>query len=880
MHLMYLSITLVLVWLGEIHALNNGLALTPPMGWLSWERFGCQLDCNRFPDTCVSERLYLRQAQRLVQDGYLEAGYEYINIDDCWSAMDRENENWVENRTRFPHGIKHLSTTLHTWGLKLGLYADIGSQTCMGYPGLQGHFEQDAQTLADWGIDSVKVDACHANETLFNETYPAFGVALNQTGRPIMYSCSWPNDYYERHHHWEDPDYLNHGIKQTCNLWRNYIDVSDSWDSIEQIIQFWARTGPNDTMVRAAGMGGWNDPDMLVVGNPGLSLSEQQAQFAFWAIFAAPLMISADLYAMPEESRAILLNREVIAVNQDPLGRQGWYAGNLPGNGRVWHQMARQVKVVKNDLRPVRLILARNCDGIVIPTSGPNSLVSQNVVTLAMRIAVPTAFSTGSSRSYLTASKSRLAGNRLLPSPRILSLWFPLWSVWATSFGSLRFGSSFILSVAPLHPSFRQPEISPLVSSTTPLGSHITMVRRSARTAAVAPPPTTENGEDAAPKSREKSPKEKKTRKASPKKRTTASKETTASPTKKKAKVEPQRLTERDELPKLWSDEKAKAAGSYTFRIASWNVAGIRAMVKKEPTALVDLCRKHQLDVLCLQETKLQETHLDDPKMAFRGILEEAGYKDYWSCSVEKKGYSGTAVFIKHRDGKPTPKQADIKSFFGKPSKDDKSKGSSTATDVLPVDPKLLVPSDISYNIGGDIDKEGRTIIVEFPFATITNVYVPNAGQTLQRLEYRTKQWDKDFLAFQQKKEKERGLPVIWLGDLNIAHKAYDVWNDGAKHLDKQAGVTPQERASFQEQLDAGYVDAFRALHPEAKGHYSYWSQRAGNREPNKGLRLDYFVCSPELLNEDSEVVVRDSYMVPEQMGSDHSPVVLELEVK
>jgi exodeoxyribonuclease III len=169
---------------------------------------------------------------------------------------------------------------------------------------------------------------------------------------------------------------------------------------------------------------------------------------------------------------------------------------------------------------------------------------------------------------------------------------------------------------------------------------------------------------------------------------------------------------------------------------------------------------------------------------------------------------------------------------------------------------------------------------MDFPFATITNVYVPNSGQVLERLDYRTKEWDKDFLTFQQQKEKDRGLPVIWLGDLNIAHKAYDVWNDGAPHLSKQAGVTEQERASFQAMLDAGYVDAFRKLHPEARGHYSYWSQRAGNREPNKGLRLDYFVCSPELFSEDSKVVVRDSYMIPERLGSDHAPVVLDIELK
>ena len=120
----------------------------------------------------------------------------------------------------------------------------------------------------------------------------------------------------------------------------------------------------------------------------------------------------------------------------------------------------------------------------------------------------------------------------------------------------------------------------------------------------------------------------------------------------------------------------------------------------------------------------------------------------------------------------------------------------------------------------------------------------------------------------------------MWLGDLNVAHTNLEVWNDGAKHLPKQAGVTPEERASFQAQLDAGFIDAFRHLHPTAQGHYTYWSQRAGNREPNKGLRLDYFICAPSFFEEGARVQIRDSYMDAEQLFSDHCPAILELEVK
>lgn len=324
------------------------------------------------------------------------------------------------------------------------------------------------------------------------------------------------------------------------------------------------------------------------------------------------------------------------------------------------------------------------------------------------------------------------------------------------------------------------------------------------------------------------------------------------------------------------------------FKIASWNVAGLRAVVRKEPTALADLCKKHDLDMLCLQETKLQEIHLKDPKLKLNGIMDEAGYDEHWSCSTAKKGYSGTCIFVKRRGGKGKTsgkgKQATIGSFFA-PTKKTGTKGKKKtshddADKSIPVGFETLTPTSVGFSVGEEIDNEGRVVFLEFPWATIANVYVPNSGQKLERLDYRTKEWDKFFLKFMQDKQKKRGLPVIWLGDLNIAHGAYDIWNDGAKHLAKQAGVTEQERESFTEQLEAGFVDVFRRLHPDAKGNYSYWSQRAGNRTPNKGLRLDYFVASEDMFLDDSKVIPRDSYMIMDQLGSDHSPVVLELEIK
>lgn len=316
------------------------------------------------------------------------------------------------------------------------------------------------------------------------------------------------------------------------------------------------------------------------------------------------------------------------------------------------------------------------------------------------------------------------------------------------------------------------------------------------------------------------------------------------------------------------------------FKIASWNVAGLRAVVRKEPTALADLCQKHDLDMLCLQETKLQEMHLEDPKLKLKGLMDDAGYDEYWSCSTAKKGYSGTSVFVKRRGGGKAKQQAKMDSFFAPKSKSTKPKSKTASSEALPINPEMLTPTHVGFSLNQEIDNEGRVVFLEFPWATIANVYVPNSGQKLERLDYRTKEWDQFFLKFMQDKQTERGLPVLWLGDLNIAHKAYDIWNDGAKHLAKQAGVTEQERESFTRQLDAGFVDVFRKLHPTAKGNYSYWSQRAGNRTPNKGLRLDYFVASQDMFKDGSQVVPRDSYMIMDQMGSDHAPVVLELELK
>ncbi|KAL7508207.1 hypothetical protein ACHAXN_005290, partial [Cyclotella atomus] len=393
---------------------------------------------------------------------------------------------------------------------------------------------------------------------------------------------------------------------------------------------------------------------------------------------------------------------------------------------------------------------------------------------------------------------------------------------------------------------------------------------------------------------REENVKESTTKQASPKKRASkgaakssdGSDTEEAKPAKKKSKAaDHQRWTERTPLTRHWD---AKTTRSYTFTVISWNVAGLRTFIKKNPDVFADLAKKYDADVICLQETKLQEENLTDPKLKIKEFFDEKleGYDCHFSCSVEKKGYSGTAMFIKKKycgESKKGKKQATLGAFFGKT---DGSEAASNGEDKQPnadIPVSDLHPVTVTKELGIPAhDGEGRIITAEFPHFYLTNVYIPNSGQKLDRLTYRTTQWDKDFVAKMQQLEKDGGKPIIWLGDLNVAYDEKDTWNEGAKHLAKSAGTTPEERVSFAEQLSAGFVDAFRHLHPDGKGHYSYWSQRAGNREPNKGLRLDYFICSKDLMTngDDQKAIVRDSYMVPDQLGSDHCPIVLEIEIK
>jgi alpha-galactosidase len=280
------------------------LALTPPMGWNSWNRFQCN----------VSEQLIKGAADALVASGMKDAGYQYVVIDDCWQVSRAADGTIVADAQRFPSGIKALADYVHSKGLKFGIYSDAGTKTCAGRPGSKDHELQDAKTYASWGVDYLKFDWCSTEGQDQREAYQKMSQALRASGRPIVFSlCEWGSS---------KPWLWAQGVGQ---LWRSTGDIQDCWDcskewggmGISHIIDLVAELHPY------AGPGHWNDPDMLEVGNGGLTLAENRAHFSLWCLMAAPLMAGNDVAAMKPEIKEILTNPEAIAVDQDPLGVQG-----------------------------------------------------------------------------------------------------------------------------------------------------------------------------------------------------------------------------------------------------------------------------------------------------------------------------------------------------------------------------------------------------------------------------------------------------------------------------------------------------------------------------------------------------------------------------
>ncbi len=289
----------------------NGLAKTPPMGWNSWNHFQEKID----------EATVRQTADLLVSTGMRDAGYIYLNIDDTWEGK-RDSSGNIQTNRKFPD-MKALADYVHGKGLKIGIYSSPGPKTCGGYEGSYGHEEQDAQTYAKWGIDYLKYDWCSAGKVYGNQDlqaiYQKMGEALQSTGRPIVYSlCEYGMG-----------DVWKWGPAVGANLWRTTGDIGDSWKSMEEI------GFHQDTLSDYAAPGHWNDPDMLEIGNGGMTPIGYRTHFSLWALLAAPLLAGNDLSQMSPDTREILLNREVIAVDQDPAGHQ---AKRISKNGEleVW----------------------------------------------------------------------------------------------------------------------------------------------------------------------------------------------------------------------------------------------------------------------------------------------------------------------------------------------------------------------------------------------------------------------------------------------------------------------------------------------------------------------------------------------------------------
>lgn len=298
------------------------------MGWMSWTAFYCEMDCVKHPHGCINEQLYMDMADRMAADGYRDAGYLGVHIDDCWMGRERDKMSGrlIPDPQRFPGGMRKLAKYMHDRGLKFGIYEDYGTKTCAGFPGSYGYIKIDADTFADWQVDYLKLDGCNIELDLMPIGYPEMGRALNATGRPIVYSCSWPAYLIDQP---QKVDYKV--IGDHCHTWRNFDDINSSWKSIRSIIDYYDHN--QDKHIPTHGPGRWHDPDMLVIGNAGITVDMSKAQMTVWSIWAAPLIMSNDLRTISPEQRAILLNKRVIAVNQDPMGIMGRLVANTTDIG-------------------------------------------------------------------------------------------------------------------------------------------------------------------------------------------------------------------------------------------------------------------------------------------------------------------------------------------------------------------------------------------------------------------------------------------------------------------------------------------------------------------------------------------------------------------
>ncbi|CAF2100474.1 unnamed protein product [Rotaria magnacalcarata] len=297
--MLFIIAVAILISFNSIYSLDNGLGKTPQMGWNSWNHFGCS----------INETIIRATADAFIATGLAQAGYNYINVDDCWASSRDQTTNYIiPDPIGFPSGMASLADYVHSRGLSFGLYSDAGIKTCAGRPGSYGFEDIDAQIYAQWKVDYLKYDNCYAGPTnkTIKERYERMRDALNRTGRPIFYSaCEWgemlPAIWF----------------RAIANSWRTTTDISDRWISMLLNIDI------NDLFANFAAPHGFNDPDMLEVGNGGMTSTEYRTHMSLWSIAKAPLLIGCDVRQLSQETLEILRNSEVIAVNQDSLGIQG-----------------------------------------------------------------------------------------------------------------------------------------------------------------------------------------------------------------------------------------------------------------------------------------------------------------------------------------------------------------------------------------------------------------------------------------------------------------------------------------------------------------------------------------------------------------------------
>jgi alpha-galactosidase len=299
----------------EANPVDAGLALTPPMGWNSWNKFGCNVD----------EKLIRDTADAMASSGMRDAGYLFLVIDDCWHGQRDAHGDIQADPQRFPSGIKALADYVHSKGLKFGIYSDAGIKTCAGRPGSRGYEFQDAAQYAAWGVDYLKYDWCNTSTQNAQASYSIMRQALNHTGRPIVLSlCEWGT---------AKPWLWAAGVG---NLWRTTGDITDKWNGKKDYSNgVMTIVDLNEPLWPYATPGHWNDPDMLEVGNGGMTQEEYKSHFSLWAMMAAPLIAGNDIPHMTPEIRSILLNKEIIALDQDPLGHQG-HRVHKDGDLEVW----------------------------------------------------------------------------------------------------------------------------------------------------------------------------------------------------------------------------------------------------------------------------------------------------------------------------------------------------------------------------------------------------------------------------------------------------------------------------------------------------------------------------------------------------------------